>query len=69
MGLRWWRRERDAEPDEYFPEIPPPTVVTAGQVHVARFQVLRDNARGRKTPDWMLRIAEVRLPDDPPGQS
>ena len=69
MGLRSWWSDRHAEPDEYFPEIPVPTRVTAGQVHVARFRVLRDEARGRRTPDWILRIAAVRLPDDPPAHA
>lgn len=68
MGLRFWRRRPEVEPEEYFPEIPPPKVVTAGQVELARFQVLRDNARGRKTPAWILKIAAVRLDDDPPAQ-
>jgi hypothetical protein len=68
MGLRTWWADRRAEPDEYFPEIPVPTRVTAGQVNVARFWVERDKRQNRRTPEWVVRIAAVRLPDDPPLQ-
>lgn len=42
-----------------------PTRVTAGQVQVARFRVLRDQQSGRATPEAIARIASVVLPGDP----
>lgn len=42
-----------------------PTRVTAGQVQLARFRVLRDQRAGRTTPEGIERIASVVLPDDP----
>jgi hypothetical protein len=44
-----------------------PTRVTAGQVQLARFRVLRDERGGRQTPDPIRRIASVKLPTDRPS--
>ena len=41
-----------------------PTRVTAGQVQLARFRVLRDQRSGRTTPEPITRIASVVLPED-----
>lgn len=43
-----------------------PTRVTAGQVRLARFRLLRDERGGRETPEPIRRIASVELPTDPP---
>jgi hypothetical protein len=40
------------------------TRVSPGQVRVARFRVARDAARGRRTPDRILRLARVVLPGE-----
>lgn len=41
-----------------------PESVTAGQVRLARFRVLRDETWGRTTPDLIRRIASVTPPND-----
>ena len=45
-------------------EIKVPTKVTAGQVQLARFRLLRDERGGRETPEPIRRIASVQLPTD-----
>lgn len=50
-------------------EIRVPTKVTAGQVQLARFRVLRDVRGGRQTPEPIRRIASVELPTDRPSES
>lgn len=50
-------------------QIQVPTKVTAGQVRLARFRVLRDERGGRETPEPIQRIASVQLPTDQPSGS
>ena len=49
-------------------QITVPTKVTAGQVRLARFRVLRDERGGRETPEPIRRIASVRLSSDQPSE-
>lgn len=52
---------------EYEHDVVVPTKVTAGQVLLARFRLLRDERGGRQTPEPIRRIASVALPSDRPA--